>query len=142
MVNLEDVHAEIIRLNGTLPIGALLADSWQAIHLVQELGRKGVSAYSLAQTSQAKDEQARSLLRAVQDGLLQLYPDENLQDELRKITLVERANGQLRIDAPRDQDGHCDLVSALAIVLPDALEILEQGPELSPESHFDSVFLA
>ena len=141
-IDLEAIFDAVIELNERFPLLGLVADSWQSEALCQRWRSRGLHAVAVAQTVPELDSQARTLLRVFQDQQIELYKAEDIIADLQKIRLVERAGGQLRITAPRDENGHADIASALAVALPAAMEVLEYGVEaISPETSYDFVDL-
>ena len=78
-------------------------------------------------TANTVDQQARALLNVLQDRTLQIYSDDELVEELGKVLIVDKSHDKLKIEAPRDETGHCDIISSIVVALPDAIAILEDG---------------
>lgn len=104
----------------------LFADSWQAFQMLQQLANV-LYCYPIQPNPVESDRQARTLLQVFQDGLIHLYMDSEIEEELGKILIIEKSNDRLKIESPRDSTGHCDIVSSIAVALPACLEILEAG---------------
>jgi phage terminase large subunit-like protein len=93
----------------------------------QQLRKDGINAQEVNFTGKSLDLMARSLLVAFREARIELYNDRLLVNDLMRLTIVERPFG-MRLSATRDENGHADRATALAIVLPIALQISELPP--------------
>jgi len=71
---------------------------------------------------------ARSVLQIFRNRRIALYPDDGLVDDLHRLTIVEKSYGH-KLQATRDERGHADRATALAIVLPTAIDWSVLVPE-------------
>ena len=78
-------------------------------------------------TPQNKDIMAKSLLEAFVNRLILLYDDSQLTRDLMRLRIKEGPVG-LRLDATKDDSGHCDKATALCIALPSTLCVAREGP--------------
>jgi phage FluMu gp28-like protein len=88
-------------------IGAMLAE-----RLTHRWGRR-VEAVTF--TAPVKAELAMPLLRLFQDRLVRIPSDAAVREDLHKVRKIVTASHNVRLDAPRDADGHADRFWALAL---------------------------
>jgi len=62
-----------------------------------------------------KAELAMPLLRLFQDRLVRIPSDPTVREDLHKVRKIVTASHNVRLDAPRDSDGHADRFWALAL---------------------------
>jgi phage terminase large subunit-like protein len=86
-------------------------DPWQAIGLAQRLRRQGVSVEEWSYTAQRYGAIAQVLYTLLRDGLLDLYDDADLIDELANVRLKETLPGLVRVE--HDPGRHEDRAVAL-----------------------------
>lgn len=98
-------------------------DPNQAIRLAEELVDQGITMFPFDFTAKHCDEMARNLITTFTNGDIEMYPEPSLLRDLSRLTLVERAIGH-KLEAPRDENGHCDLATAFVIALPWAIGTL------------------
>ncbi len=125
-IDLETIRRAILRAREQFDLRVVYCDMWQANHLQQLLATDGIyiEPTSLGPTGQST--MASALLRGFRDRIVELYPDERLLADLRKMSIVERVGSGgsgLKLEAPRDATGHADAAFAFAAALPSALEV-------------------
>jgi len=86
-------------------------DPWQAIGLAQRLRRRGVSVEEWSYSPQRYGAIATVLFTLLRDGLLDLYDDAELLDELANVRLKETLPGLVRVE--HDPGRHDDRAVAL-----------------------------
>jgi hypothetical protein len=101
-------------------------DPHQAALLVQDLSRDGVRCVEAPFTPSNLNAMASATMQVFRERRLDLYRDDELLRDLRRLAIVERAFGY-KLEAPHDAQGHADRAFALAIALPAALEALRYG---------------
>ena len=99
---------------------ALHADPWQALHVLERLRSRGLHAKERTFSPAFKQRLASTLLQAVNDRALRLYPDDELRDELLALEVRQNAGGAWTFD--HRSGGHDDRAVALALMLVAALE--------------------
>jgi len=81
------------------------------------------------------DTMARDLLNTIRGRQIELFKDDLLIRDLRRLSIVESKSqlNQYRLQAPSDEFGHVDRAIALALALPTALlvtqEVVDEGNE-------------
>jgi hypothetical protein len=86
-------------------------DPWQGIGLAQRLRRQGVVVEEWSYSAQRYGAIAQVLFTLLRDGLLDLYPDAGLLDELANVRLQQTLPGLVRIE--HDPGRHEDRCVAL-----------------------------
>jgi phage terminase large subunit-like protein len=86
-------------------------DPWQAIGLAQRLRRQGVSVEEWSYSAQRYGAVAQTLYTLLRDGLLDIYDDAELLDELANVRLKETLPGLVRVE--HDPGRHEDRCVAL-----------------------------
>lgn len=107
--------------------GELMAQQlrWKQVHMIGMNFRNNRNLVDIA----------TSLIGAVEDGVLKCYDDRDgtLRRDFGKFSIAERSYGY-RLEATRDEHGHADVGTALAIALPHCLKMLGGTPgALSPD---------
>jgi phage terminase large subunit-like protein len=98
-------------------------DPWQAIGLAQRLRRQGVSVEEWSYSAQRYGAIASTLYTLLRDGLLDLYDDPELLDELANVRLKETLPGLVRVE--HDPGRHDDRAVALGFA---ATALIEKSP--------------
>ncbi|HVX15106.1 MAG TPA: terminase large subunit [Pirellulales bacterium] len=108
-------------------------DPNQALLMAQELQKEGVSLSEMPFAGTNLNRMASAMIEAFRSGRIELYRDERLIGDLKKLTIVEDGFG-MKLEAPSDaRDGHCDRAFALATCLPHALELANDDTTTCPE---------
>lgn len=111
-VDIGEVEAVIAEAVGHYP-GDLVADPFQAVHLLQRLAKRGISAVKFDFTTQSVGRLASTLLQLLRARRLALPNDPMLLEELAGVRIVENAAGVPRLD--HDAGAHDDQAVALAL---------------------------
>jgi phage terminase large subunit-like protein len=122
-VRLADVEVALLDVWRRYNRPKVRLDPWQAIGLAQQLKARGVVVEEYSFTPQRYGQAAQTLFTLLRDGLLALYPDEALLDELRNVRLKETQPGLLRVD--HDPGRHDDMAVALGFAATALVEKLE-----------------
>ena len=116
-VSIEQVGAEIVRVNKVFRFAKLLADPWQG-HLLNDLLKKaGVRSELYSFTPANLDSMGRHFINLFGEGLVDLPDLPGLISQLRSTVIIERPNGQMRLQWPRNEAGHGDSATALMLAL-------------------------
>jgi phage terminase large subunit-like protein len=93
-------------------------DPWQGIGLAQRLRSRGVTVQEWSYSPQRYGAIASTLYTLLRDGLLDLYPDDDLMDELANVRLQETLPGLVRVqhDPGRHED-RCVALGFAAVAL-------------------------
>jgi hypothetical protein len=91
-------------------------DIHQGALLAQEAGKCGVFMEAIPFQGAAATEMATCLIEAFTSHNIELYPDEALIADLKRMRIEERPNGW-RLAADRTAHGHCDRATAAALAL-------------------------
>ena len=96
-------------------------DPWQAELLAEQLRRRGLKMLDRAFSGSNLNAMAVAVLEVFRERRLSLYPDAALMRDLGKLRIVERSFGY-KLEAARDEYGHCDRAMAFAIALPGIID--------------------
>jgi hypothetical protein len=99
---------------------ALSTDPWQALHVAERLRARGVRTREVNFSPQFKQRLASTLLQALNDGAVHLYPADGLREELLALRLKQGSAGSWAFDHAKG--GHDDRAVALSMMLVAALE--------------------
>jgi len=91
-------------------------DPYQAEMLAQRLKAKGAHVHLIPFVGSHLNEMASFLVEAFSSRLIELYRDEQLLRDLRRLRLKESPSG-FRLVADRTALGHCDSATALSLAL-------------------------
>jgi hypothetical protein len=106
-----------------------MMDEYQALHMAQELRQHTGAIVEMVKPNTGPwREMAASLIEAFSTRNIDMFPDQGLLEDLRKLRLVEIAGGCYRLDAPRTIAGHSDR----AIALSHAILGARRHPTLAP----------
>jgi hypothetical protein len=142
-VNLQEVEAALIDLNGRFLLKALNFDPWQALHMASRLSAAGLGVLAdqlrpthmtarvpmveIQMTAKALTEMASACLEAFHDRRLELYEDSDLRRDITRWKLEERlGGGGYKLVSPRDEYGHGDMGSAFALAVLAASTLAEK----------------
>jgi Phage Terminase len=129
-IDLTDVERHILEMDEKYGLECVAFDPWQAEHMAQRLEadtahrrrnqkrRFGNQPWlkELPPTAANLREQATRVIETFQDRRLQLFPCEPLRRDLLKLRVLEKSYG-IRLESPRDGEGHGDSFSAFALAL-------------------------
>jgi hypothetical protein len=122
-IKFNDVE-EYVRLAAKLyKIEGIAYDPWQCEHMAENLRRDAITMYAMPNSPQNAQRMATELIDAVNHDWLELYHDDNLIGDLARLNIVQRPIGA-KIEAPKDENGHCDVATAFTIGLPFARSAL------------------
>ncbi|MGD0747727.1 MAG: hypothetical protein ABSB68_07945, partial [Acidimicrobiales bacterium] len=110
-VRLAEVEAAMVEVWSTYGHPRVRLDPWQAIGLAQRLRSRGISVEEWSYTPQRYGAIATVLYTLLRDGLLDIYEDEALIDELANVRLKETLPGLVRVE--HDPGRHDDRAVAL-----------------------------
>jgi hypothetical protein len=111
----EHIHAAHTRFKFELSV-----DPWQALHVAERLRKQGIRTKEVTFSPAYKQRLASTLLQALNDGVLHLYPAEGLREELMALRLKAGTAGSWTFD--HASGGHDDRAVALAMMAVAALE--------------------
>lgn len=120
-VSLEEVEKEILALHARYGM-FVAADPWQAAQMLERLQARQVACDGFAFTGSNLDEMCSATLSAFNDRTLEIYPDNALLADLRRLRVEEKRYG-VRLTSPRaragdaDSTAHGDTCTALALAL-------------------------
>lgn len=116
-VRLSDVTAACIAAHERFGLDGIAYDPDQAYRVAEECEDAGITMIETPFTPKNCTAMARVLLSVFTNRLIDLYDDPLLVRDLLRLSIVERPSG-FKIEAVRDELGHCDRGIALSIVLP------------------------
>jgi len=121
-VRLDDVEQAIFRSRQQFGANWLAYDPSQMISIAQNCERAGMHCEKVPPSGAGvQSRMAVSLMEAVRQQTLELYPDALLIQDILGAQIVERPQG-LRVVLAENDNGHSDRLSALLQVLPFAQE--------------------
>jgi len=112
-VKLAEVEAALVEAWRLYRRPKIRLDPWQAIGLAQRLRQLGVGVEEWSYTAQRYGAIATVLYTLLRDGLLDLYDDPGLIDELANVRLKETLPGLVRVE--HDPGRHDDRAVALGM---------------------------
>jgi phage terminase large subunit-like protein len=121
-VDLMAVEEAVYEAWRTFRFGVCGYDPFQCGLLSQRLERRGVPMREVPFAGKNLDRMASTLLEASRSRRIDLYRDELLLRDLRRLSIVEKSFGH-KLEAVSDADGHADRAIAFAIALPLAIEV-------------------
>lgn len=130
-INLEVVQSSILALHRQF-YPQFMYDKYEMELMVQQLSRQGVWFQPASFSGSAAQEMANSLLEAFGSRSIDLFPHEELVNDLRKLELILKPAGW-RLSAARDKSGHADRGIALCLALLAARESPASGPSVPGE---------
>ena len=92
--------------------------------MAEQLVNEGIQMYLYPFTPKNCDAMATLLLDVFTNHRIDLYRDTALIRDVGKLTIVERQKG-FKLEATKDEYGHCDRATALAMLMPWAKEIMD-----------------
>ena len=122
-IDTEDIYRAILDARRQFGVRFVASDYWQTLNFGQRLQREGFTV-AVHKGSTGSSLMATSLLQVFKDKRLELYDEPLLIRDLMHLELTERSYG-FKLESKRDEHGHGDRASALAAVVPFALEGLE-----------------
>jgi hypothetical protein len=120
------VEDAILQAHRTFGLKKIACDPYQCESLVQRLQKVGIPIEVRQQTGKQLTEQAMLVCEVFNSRRIDLFEHEMLRRELSKLYIEAKSYG-LRLVSPRDNFGHGDIVTALAIALT-AAKPLAGGP--------------
>jgi phage terminase large subunit-like protein len=112
-VRLAEVEEAIVEAHRLYNRPRVRLDPWQAIGLAQRLRVRGIAVEEWSYTPQRYGAIASTLYTLLRDGLLDLYEDAELLDELANVRLKETLPGLVRVE--HDPGRHDDRAVALGM---------------------------
>lgn len=132
MVNLDQVKNEIISLNERYRLRKLLFDPSQALLMGQQFEQAGIWCEQMKFADpKSLTLMAVTILDVFKSRRIEMYPNQELLDDLKKLDIVERSGFSFKIEAKADSTGHADTAIALAIALPEAVN-MAAIPRINP----------
>jgi hypothetical protein len=126
-VNLITVEREVLEAHQRFGFATVGFDPWQAALLAQRLELQGVPMKEVPFVGKNLTEMATTLLDVFRSRRIALYDHPALITDLGKLQIEEKSYGH-RLSATRDESGHADLATALAIALPLATDQMGKQP--------------
>ncbi len=115
-------------------------DPYQAVLMAQRLRLKRVPMQPVSFTGGNINTMATSMVEVLSNGKFEAWEetDGRLRRDLGRMSIIERPYGY-KLEATRDEYGHADVGTGLAILLPQALNILASGGwgSLGPDDAID-----
>lgn len=124
-VNLSEVEEVCLGMSRLFRLVWFGYDPSQAVFMAQRLRQRGCPMTEMTFNGRNLDHMATAMVQAVEEGMLEIYSDgeDRLRRDLGKLTIVEKPYGY-KLESVRDEFGHADVGTALAICLPRAVSLL------------------
>jgi hypothetical protein len=117
-VNLDEVEQYIFEMHRKFNFRALHYDQYQAEQMVGRFERAGINCIQAKLSSGTfQTEMAMTLIESLNLEKLDLFPDEDLLHDFRRITLQETP-WAIKLVSAKDAHGHADRIIAMAQMLP------------------------
>lgn len=116
-ISIKAVEQDVMEICQRRGVLGVAYDPWQCERTAEELIEHGLRMFRYEFGSKTQDEMATCLLDTVRNADIELYPDPSLLRDLSRLTIVEKRLGH-KLEAPRDESGHCDVATAFCIALP------------------------
>lgn len=124
-IDLEFVEREILKAQNLYGLMGVYYDPTEATYLSQRLEKQGVNMVPVRFTTTCCNMMAERMLRSFRGQIIDLYPDDVLIRDLGKLNIVEKKYG-VKLEGPRDDEGHCDVATAFMIVNGIGIEFLDE----------------
>ncbi len=124
-IDLLDIQAFVEKLARTFR-ATVAFDPYQAELLNQYLQRQGIRTHEVTFQASNLTKMASVLMESFRDRTIDLYRDEELLADFRRLRLVEKTWG-LKLESARDETGHADLAISFCV----ALMVIREIPPLS-----------
>lgn len=121
-IDMSQIEAAIRDAWRVFELTGLFYDPNECRYLSQKIRASGLRMEEVTFTGKNLVNMASAVLQGFREHRVELYPDDLLVNDLLRLVIVEKSYGY-RLEATRDEHGHADRATALAIVLPVALEI-------------------
>jgi len=108
-------------------------DPHECEFMAQRLRNRGVTMEEVLFVGKQLTGMASALLQAFTRRIIDLWPNEDLKRDLMRVTIVEKMYGY-KLESVSDEYGHADRATALALLLPGALEAAGYDTKLMGES--------
>lgn len=133
-VDLIDVEEIMLSMCQAFRTICMFYDPHQAVFMAQRARRKITVLQMTFSSGKNLTEMANALKQAVESHVLELFdePDGSLRGDFDKLRIVEKPYGY-KIEATRNDQGHADVGTALAIALPAAISLMNGSDVLGPE---------
>jgi hypothetical protein len=122
-VDLRVVRKDVIHLMKQFRVTRLIYDPHQAVLLAQDC-KAVVRTVEMAFTPKNLNDMANSMKQLVEQRRWELYDTDNgqLRGDFAKFSIVEKSYGY-RLEATKDEDGHADVGTALAMTAPYSMQL-------------------
>ena len=133
-VDLQDVENTLLAMCLSFRTICLFYDPHQAVFMAQRARKKITVREMTFSSGKNLTEMASALKQAVESRMLELFDeaDGSLRKDFDKFKITEKSYGY-KIEATRDDSGHADVGTALAIVLPAAISLMNGSPFLTAD---------
>ena len=122
-VRLDSVKDAVQAAHSRFGLSICVYDPWQCQLMAEQLAAAGVPMAEVPFVAKKLDRMAMTLLQVFRNRQIDVYRDKALLRDLDKLTIVERQKG-FKLEATRDEHGHADRATALAMALPCAEDCL------------------
>src|SRR6185369_7257798 len=113
-VDLAEVKMAILAAHQKFNFFVINYDPHQCEPIAQDLIKLGVPMEPVWSTSKSLQEMASGLLQLFNSEDIELYKNQELIDDLKKLRFIEKGGGY-RIDSEPDEQGHADAATAFML---------------------------
>ena len=124
-VDLVKVENAILEAKKRFRLARVCYDQYQAALMAQRLGNVGIKMQEVLFSGKGLDLMASTLLDVFRSRRFDMYEHKRLLDDLGRLSIVEKTYGY-KLEAVRDDTGHADVATALAVCLPTAMEFMKR----------------
>ena len=121
-ISLDRVKEAVLDAHSRFGLMLCAFDPWQCALMAEQLSSEGLLMHETPFTPKNLDRMATTILQVFRNRQFDTHTDKALIRDLSKLTIVERQKG-FKLEATRDEHGHADRATALAIALPIAEEV-------------------
>jgi len=116
-VDLEAVEKAVIEQHKRFRFNSVQYDPHQAQYMADRLRKAGVNMVEVPFVGKHLNEMASTLLEVFRSHQIRLFDCPRLAEDLQRLMIVEKSFG-FKLEAIRDEGGHADTATALALALP------------------------
>lgn len=131
-VDLEAVEKEIIAAHKKYRFRLGYADPWQGEYLVERLAKKRIPFEVYPFSAPNMDAMARNLISQFAERNIVIPAHARLISQLRRINIVEKSSGNLKLEFAEDKEGHGDYAAGFTLGLQAANDMKAIG-HIRPE---------
>ena len=126
-IDFATAKAEILELHQRFGFASMRSDVYASTQLSQELQIHGINHRLSPMDLGEHTITCNGLLRVFREQEIALFRHPSLIRDLHELMILERANGQLKLHAERNERGHADAGFALARAIREAFYVMQMS---------------